>query len=223
MKSIWELLDKKESYQKIKIGKAASKLFNNKGYLQTSMKDIATEAKVSKGGIFHYFATKDEILHFILNNYLEFALENLEQELKEMTDTPLKIKFIISRHLDFYLKNLYEGKTLFQDAHLLPPKHFKVIAAKERKYYRILAGVLSDFFNGRIQKSKLALASFALIGMCNWIFSWYNTKGSITPEELPELIYDIFYRGINGCQQIWGNRSRGKRGKKFDAYQQLIE
>ena len=211
MENIWELIINKEPPQKIRIGKAASELFNDKGYLQTTMKDIATEAKISKGGIFYYFASKNEILYFILNNYMEFALGNLEQEMKEINDTPSRIKFIISRHIDFYLKNLSEGKTLLQDAHLLPPKHFKIIAGKERKYYQILAGVLADFFNGRIQKGKLTIISFALIGMCNWIFSWYNTKGSITPEELPNVIYDIFCRGVSGCREIWTDRADENR------------
>jgi len=201
MKNIWELLEKKESRQKILIGKAASKLFNDKGYLQTTTKDIADSAKLSKGGLFHYFASKNDVLYFILKNYMDLALENFEHELTEVKDAPSKIRFIISRHINFYLANSSEGKTLFQDAHLLPTKYFKVIAEKETKYYKIVAGVLADFINGRVEKSELTILAFELLGMCNWIFSWYNPKGSITPGKLSEFIYDIFYEGVSGYKE----------------------
>jgi AcrR family transcriptional regulator len=78
------------------IGRAASKLFNDKGYLQTTTKDIADSAKLSKGGLFHYFASKDDVLYFILKNYMDFALENFEHELAELKEAPSKIRFIIS-------------------------------------------------------------------------------------------------------------------------------
>jgi len=197
MKNIWEFLDEKEPHQKIIIGKAASRLFNDKGYLQTTTKDIADSAKLSKGGLFHYFASKDDVLYFILKNYMDLALENFERELAEVKDAPSKIKFIISRHINFYLENAYEGKTLFRDAHLLPAKYFKVITEKETKYYKIVVGVLADFFNGRVEKNELTILAFELLGMCNWIFSWYNPKGSIAPEKLSEVIYDIFYKGVS--------------------------
>ena len=197
MQNIWELLDEKEHHQKIRIGKAASKVFNEKGYLQTTMKDIAVTAQMSKGGIFHYFTSKNEILFFILNNYMDFALRNLEQELAETKDPSSKIKFIISRHIDFYLKNLSEGKTLFRDAHLLPAKYFDVIARKEREYYKIAAGVLSEILGDRLQEGELAVVTFALIGMCNWTFSWYKSEGLVTPENLSSIIYDIFSRGVS--------------------------
>ena len=207
MKNIWDLLDKKEPHQKIMIGRAASKLFNDKGYLQTTTKDIADLAKLSKGGLFHYFASKDDVLYFILKNYMDLALENFEHELIELKDVSSKIRFIISRHVNFYLANSSEGKTLFRDAHLLPPKYFKVIAGKERKYYKIVAEALADFFSGNIEKGELTILSFELIGMCNWIFSWYNPKGSITPAKLSEIIYDIFCEGVSGYKKRMNHKT----------------
>jgi AcrR family transcriptional regulator len=201
MKNVWELLEKKELPQKIMIGRAASKLFNDKGYLQTTTKDIADSAKLSKGGLFHYFASKDDVLYFILKNYMDFALENFEHELAELKDATSKIRFIISRHINFYLANSSEGKTLFRDAHLLPAKYFKAITEKERKYYKIVAGILFDFFKGNIEKSELTILAFELIGMCNWIFSWYDPKGSITPQKLSEFIYNIFFAGVSGYKK----------------------
>ncbi len=45
----------------MRISSVAAKLFNTKGYLQTTMDDLTAAARFSKGGIYHYFSSKDEI------------------------------------------------------------------------------------------------------------------------------------------------------------------
>ncbi len=179
-----------------KIAKAAAKLFNQEGYLGTNMDHISAAAKMSKGGIYHYFSSKDEILYFILSNYMDVILEGLEKELKEIEDSASRIRFIISRHIGLYTQNLPEAKTLLHEASCLPKRHFKVIAEKERKYFQIVSEALLKLFQNRIPKDKLTVITFLLFGMCNWIYSWYDPKGSVPPDELSTLIYEIFMGSV---------------------------
>ena len=187
----------------LKIGKAAARLFNKKGYLETNMDHIAAAAKMSKGGVYHYFSSKDEILHFVLSNYMDLILEDLESGLKKIEDGSLKIEFIISRHIDLYTRNLAEAKTLLHEAHCLPARHYKTIAEKERKYYLIVAGAITELLGGRdkIGKAHITSLTFLLFGMCNWIYSWYDPKGSICPEELSEMIRAVFLKGVNELRE----------------------
>jgi len=183
----------------LNIAKAAVRLFNKNGYLETNMDHIAAAAKTSKGGVYHYFSSKDEILHFVLSNYMDLILRDLELELSKIQDNETKIRFIISRHINLYTQNLAEAKTLLHEAHCLHAKYYKSIAAKERKYYRIVANVLSEFLGGRagIDRGHIASLTFLLFGMCNWIYSWYNPKGSISPEALSEMIFAVFLKGVD--------------------------
>jgi TetR/AcrR family transcriptional repressor of nem operon len=48
--------------KQVEIGEAAASFFNKKGCLETNVDDIAAAAKVSKGELYHYFSSKDEIL-----------------------------------------------------------------------------------------------------------------------------------------------------------------
>jgi AcrR family transcriptional regulator len=194
-------LNEKELNKMCAIGKAAAKLFDEKGYLETSLKDISTAAKLSKGGIYHYFSNKHEILYFILDNYMGLLLGGLEEELRRMADNSSKIQFIMFRHLKLYNRKVPEAKALLIEAHNLPLKYFKAIAEKEKKYAQILIDVLSDFFDGRMEKDKLKAISFTLFGMFNSIMYWYNPKGPITLEELSKIVYDIFLKGVS-CYKI---------------------
>jgi len=200
MKEAWKSINGKEWKMAVRIGKAAAKLFNKRGYLETSMNDIAAKAKMSKGGVYHYFTSKDEILYFILSNYMDLILEDLDQELSQIESNVSKIKFIISRHINLYTKNLSEAKTLLHEANCLPKNKFEIIAGKQRKYFQIVSRVVRESFEKPIPKDKLTALTFLLFGMCNWIYSWYDPKGSVTPQGLSDLIYDIFLKGMSGFQ-----------------------
>lgn len=182
------------------ISKAAARLFNTRGYLESSMEDISGAAKMSKGGIYHYFSSKDEILLFILSHYLDGTLNGLEESLDGIGESGSKIKFIISRHIALYVQGQSEAKTLLHEAKCLPKRDFELIAEKERKYYRIVSEVLGEFFGGRIAKERLTVITFLLFGMCNWIYSWYHPRGPVSPEELSAIIYDLFMEGAKKYQ-----------------------
>jgi TetR/AcrR family transcriptional regulator, cholesterol catabolism regulator len=202
MEKDWARFNKKDWNKIAEIGKIAAKLFYEKGYIETSIDDIAVSVKMTKGGIYYYFKTKNEILYFVLDHYVNFFLENLEKELKKINDPFLKIKFIISRHIDFYYKNLPEGKVLLHEVHCLLPEYFSVIAKKERKYLNVVAGVLSGYFGKHIPKDQLKVITFCLFGMCNWIYSWYDPKGPVHPQNLAKIIYSIFSVGVRQLNEF---------------------
>jgi AcrR family transcriptional regulator len=190
-------LNEKELNKMCAIGRAAAKLFDEKGYLETSLKDISKAAKLSKGGIYHYFSSKHEILYFILDNYMDLLLGRLEEELEKILDDSSKIQYIMSRHLKLYNKKVPEAKALLIEAHSLPSKYFKAIAEKQKKYARISMNVLSDLFKGKMQRDKLKAISYTLFGMSNSIMYWYDPKGPVTLEELSQIVYDIFMKGVS--------------------------
>jgi AcrR family transcriptional regulator len=177
------------------IVEAAATLFDKNGYLETSLKDISAEAKLSKGGIYHYFSNKHEILYFILDNYMDRLLVGFEEELNKIPDAPSKIQFVMFRHLKHYNKQVPEARALLNHAHNLPAEDFNVIAGKQKKYAKMMTRVLSSLFNGRMADDKLKAIAYILFGMCNSIMNWYDPEGPIPLEDLSQMCYDIFMDG----------------------------
>ena len=187
--------DQKQLKRVNAIAKASAELFSTKGYLETSIDDIAAAAKTTKGGIYHYFASKTEILYLICSTYIDLDLGNLEQSLSVLGNSADKIKFIISHHVEHYTNHAYAAKTLLHESYNLPPKYLKEVTARERRYYEIVSGVISDFLGPEARKEVVTALSFTLFGMLNWIYKWYNPKGGIKAKELSQLIYEIFTGG----------------------------
>lgn len=191
--------DLRQSKRIMKIAGVASQLFGTKGYLETSMDDIAAAAKVTKGGVYHYFRSKTEILYFICSTYVDLDLENLEQSLKGIDERAEKIKFIIFRHIEHYATHEYAARTLLNEAYCLPFKYFKQVKAREKQYFRIVTRVLSEYLGPRAKKDIVTALAFTLFGMVNWIYSWYDPRKSLKPKELSNLIFEIFTKGVNGA------------------------
>ena len=195
----FDTADLRQSKRIMKIAGVASELFGKKGYLETSMEDIAAAAKVTKGGVYHYFGSKTEILYFICSTYVDLDLENLEQSLKGIDETAEKIKFIIFRHIEHYATHEYAARTLLNEAYCLPSKYFKQVKAREKQYFRIVTRVLSEYLGPRAKKDIVTALAFTLFGMVNWIYSWYDPRKSLKPKELSNLIFEIFTKGVKGA------------------------
>lgn len=181
----------------VAIGKAAGKVFIGKGYLEASLEDIAAAAGMSKGALYYYFPSKVEILYFIISTHGDRILENLEQELNQVEGGFSKIRFFISRHIHLYIENMNESKIFVNEKNYLSPKYFKIIKEKEKKYFQIAHCALSDFLGDRITKGELTTLTFSLFGMITWIYSWYDPGGVVTPQQLSEIIYGTFARGVS--------------------------
>jgi AcrR family transcriptional regulator len=178
------------------IARAAARLFGRKGYLETSMDEIAHAAGISKGGMYYYFPSKSDVLFFILSNYLNLVLENLEEELTRVEGHEERLKFVISRHIEHYSNNTAEARLLLHEAHCLPQKMMDAIKERERYYFRVVSDILEALTREGLSKERATVLTFSLFGMCNWIYSWYNPEGAVAPGELAEIIYDIFMGGV---------------------------
>lgn len=197
--------------KKVSIAKIAAEFFSKKGYAETSMEDIAAAAKLSKGGIYHYFGSKTDVLYFITENFMDLVLRGLEEELNGISDGLEKVKWVIRRHVELYPKHTAEAKTLINAVHNLPRKSFKSIVAKERDYFRIVNEALSGYLGVSAGKNEAIAMTFILLGMCNSIYAWYDPHSAVRPNQLSKMMFDLLIDGIRGIAQMPDYRALPKQ------------
>jgi len=192
----FEVSDPKKAKKLAGIAKVSAQLFSTRGYMETSMDDIAAAAKVTKGGVYHYFGSKNDILYYISSTYVDLDQADLENSLSAIPEIEEKIRHIIFRHINHYVRHPAAAKTLLHESYNLPPRLLKEVRARERRYFAIVCATVSDFLGEKSTKELATTLTFTLFGMMNWIYKWYNPKGAIKPTELSGLIYDIFAQGV---------------------------
>ena len=191
-----------ESKSKSKIEvicKKAARLFDINGYLATSLADISEASGLSKGGIFHYFPTKESLLFFILNRTMEQLTDELKKKLKGISNSREKIRIIIQNHIDLYCNNFHEARVILHETQNLRPDYWKTLRKRTKAYYNFLKSIMNDLLdrNNERNPEKAKLLINFLLGTCNWIYWWYDPKGRISPEELADEIYKVFVAGLS--------------------------
>ena len=146
---------------------AAAKVFGEKGYLAASLADIAHVAGLTKGGIFHYFSTKEELLFLILYRYMDSTLQALKRKLAACETPYQKIYVFIHHHIKNYQDNQAESRLALNERVNLPAKYLDVIKALEREYRGILTSLIKPIMGGRKKNpERITLAAYSLLGMC---------------------------------------------------------
>ena len=86
--------------------RTSARIFADKSYHSTSMRDISRETKVSLAGLYHYCKSKEELLFLIQDNCFGRVLERLEERLADVVDPVLKLRIFIENHLSFFAANM---------------------------------------------------------------------------------------------------------------------
>jgi AcrR family transcriptional regulator len=94
------------------ITEAAIDVFLEKGYESTTMEAIAQQAGVSKGGLYHYFKSKDMIL-IQANEKISTKVEELMKTALECSSVREGILYYIENYIRYWLENPRETAFLF--------------------------------------------------------------------------------------------------------------
>ena len=81
----------------------ASKLFIKKGYDRTSLRELAKAFGLSKGGLYHYIGSKEDILHMIIE-FMSSGENHFLEEMKERAinlSTTEAVRYSIGRSIKF--------------------------------------------------------------------------------------------------------------------------
>jgi AcrR family transcriptional regulator len=202
----------KSAKKKQAICRVATGLFVEKGFEKTSIRDIAEAAKMNSSGLYYYFEDKEEILYTILIEIMDESLARM-QEIADR-DVPLKEKIYaaIDLHTKIYGADPIRMTLIAYNQKSLNPEHWDELREKQRQYSAIVRRFLAQMSdNGETADLNPTLCTFALFGMIQSAYLWYDPQGEVKPDELKEMFARIFTGGILVDQAE--SKDRGNRRK----------
>src|SRR6266571_6666386 len=81
-----------------KILKCSAKIFAEKGFHHTSVRDISRATKMSLSGLYYYFTTKEELLFLIQERCFVTLLQRWEQAANSNADIRPSIRAFAENH-----------------------------------------------------------------------------------------------------------------------------
>jgi TetR/AcrR family transcriptional regulator, cholesterol catabolism regulator len=183
--------------------RTAARLFQQRGYDATSMNDVAAALRLSKGGLYHHFQSKDEILFEIMDHAMEITQERVLNPVRSIADPEERLRALIRLHIEVVLSPRdREITVMLHENHPLPPSLRKRINARKKDYVHFLESLMAEVQNkarqSRSAKAKVSprAAAFALLGMINWIYQWYKPEGNLQAQNLIPQFTDLIFGGI---------------------------
>ncbi|WP_227937658.1 TetR/AcrR family transcriptional regulator [Alkalihalobacillus deserti] len=173
-------------------------LFEKNGYHAVGVNKIIEESGTSKGGFYHNFKSKDELLYIIHDTFITYAVDKA-QEAYLNWDTPIERLYHIVKSFArvFYL---YKPHTtvFYQESVYLSSEYYKAIKIKRDKYRDIIFKVIQEGINSGqfLPNLPVPIIGMSIFGMVNWTYKWYRPDGSYAIEEIADVYADYVLRGI---------------------------
>lgn len=177
---------------------AAVELFYRRGYQATGVQEIVDLAGYTKGALYHYFKSKEELLLEVHDVFMSYGLDRGREIIALDGTASMKITRIIRellRQVELYRPHM----TIFlQETRLIDFSKYPEAKAKRDEWEQIVVdiiehGIESGEFRADFGAAKVI--SFGITGMCVWAYHWLST-GEMTADEIGEMYASIVLGGL---------------------------
>jgi len=174
----------------------AARAFNERGYHNTSLDDIAAALEVTKPTIYYYVTNKEQLLF----QCFVTGLEPIRGALREVKSSKAPARERLSAVLHQYAQAVASEfgwcmvRAENQDLSPAMSSHIRTLKAEiDQGIRRLLREGVRD---GSIQPCDVKMTAFALAGALNWIAHWYREKQAMSAAQIADAFVTIFEEGL---------------------------
>lgn len=192
----------------------AARLFARKGFVATSMNEVADACGLSKAALYHYFRDKYALLIEIAEGHVRQLLAVVEEVEVAHPDCASRLPALIDRFVREYASAQDAHRVLTEDVRFLDVPDRDRILGIEREvvshFSACVAAVRPDLATQSLDKPLAML----LFGMINWLFTWFKPGQRLDYSDLAPLVADLF---LNGVTRLQAQTRPTERGDRLDA------
>ncbi|WP_433062329.1 TetR/AcrR family transcriptional regulator [Dactylosporangium sp. CS-033363] len=167
----------------------AARLFAEKGFEGTSLLDIAQAADLTRPALYHYFASKDEILATLVEQESAGAAGKLREIARSEQDPTARLRAAVHELVLDRADAPNRFRMLDRSETALPePIAERHIRAKRESLSAMTTIIADGIRTGEFRPADERITAFAVIGMCNWVAWWYHPGRDPEPKAVAASI-----------------------------------
>lgn len=176
----------------------ATRLFAEKGFDGTSVQEVVESAGVTKGAMYHYFSSKDDLLYEIYHRLLGMQMSRLELFADGEGSAEERLHGAAVDVLETSFRYLDELTVFFRSLHLLPSEKRKMIRAERRRYHERFRSLIEEgqregAFRADIPADIVVQYFF---GSVHQVSTWYHPDGPMSAEMVSEYYVSLLLDGL---------------------------
>ena len=177
---------------------AALRLFKEKGYHATSMRDIASEVGINKGSLYSYIRSKEDLLIPVFERAMGVLLAQIEDIAADHSLQPThRLTRAIHAHIAAVADNLDVLTVYLSEWRQLEAKSLTTVREQRERYAALFLEILEDGVrSGEFRAMDTRIVMLGMIGMCNYLFRWYRPEGRLTNDQIADELIEMVMRGV---------------------------
>jgi AcrR family transcriptional regulator len=173
--------------------RAAVELFASKGFDATTVQQVVEAADVTKGALYHYFDSKNDLLFEIYHSLIGTQTADMDRILAQGLTPEETVRAIIMNVVDSTTSRIRETAVFFREVHKLDSARMAEFRADRRRYHETFRSVVekgqSDGgFATRVPADTVVQIAMAAV---NQLPTWYRPEGEKTPEQIGTELADF--------------------------------
>lgn len=175
---------------------AAALLMGQRGFVGTTIEEVAQQLELTKAALYYYVSNKEELLYQILDQTLGLALERVTAVEASKATPAKKMADVIETFVRLVAERPQFFTVYFQEKSHLGREHLRAVTRTER---RIVDAVRRIYKAGAADRSLRPLdpvaATFGVLGLCFWVYQWYRPGGRLSVDDVVRTFQDLASRG----------------------------
>jgi AcrR family transcriptional regulator len=182
--------------QRDAILRIAADTFAEVGYPNATMAEISRRCGVSKSLLYHYYESKDAMLHDLSRTYML----RLRELVLGVAPLKLSAKDALTETVRRFVREYETSRTrhivLLNDVKFLPTEQREEVLLLEREVVQRFADLIEKSY--AIDAPKAKVLTMCVFGMINWTFTWLKPDGEISYDQFAETVVGLLESGLNG-------------------------
>jgi TetR/AcrR family transcriptional regulator, cholesterol catabolism regulator len=178
------------------IVRAAAACFGEAGYRAATLDVVAERAGLSKVTLYRYVSSKEDLLSLVFERTIASFRQGLRQIVEERRPADETLRRIIRYQVGLLAGHQSFLRVFFSEESGLPEATAARAARAKREYDRTIERVVRDGIEaGVLRDLPATMVVFGILGMCNWLHTWYRADGALTHEQIADVFVSVLERG----------------------------
>ncbi|WP_460792500.1 TetR/AcrR family transcriptional regulator [Nocardioides maradonensis] len=176
----------------------ARDLFAERGFDRTSVQDVVAAAGVTKGAMYHYFASKDDLLAEIYGRVLRMQTSRLEAYVGSDAPVAERVADAAADVVTTTIHNLPSTTVYFRSLHHLNPQHEREVRDQRRRYHDMFRQMIVDGQGAGVFRADVRadLVVDYFFGAVHHLPMWWREERGLAAEEVGQEFATLLLDGL---------------------------
>ena len=176
----------------------AARLFREKGFERTSLKEIAEACNMLPGSLYYRYNSKEALLVELMRRGVDLVTAEVESAYASSDDPVERLRLCINAHLRALLVDSDAVYVLLFEWRALGPEAREEIIELRDQYESLWAGILETMIAQGVVRKNVDGRLLRLIGLgaLNWVATWFDPNGAQSHDAIGDLIWQIAMEGV---------------------------